>query len=422
MANICPYPRFRVINTDGTPLNGGKIYTYETGTSNDKATYTDDTEGSANANPVILDSRGEADIWLLTDGEYRFVIKNSSDTTLFTIDNIIGIFEPSGTDYESHNIQTSGGFEIRDNNNKTLIELVPNSTPVNYFDLRNKATSNDVVIQAAGDDTNIDLHVTIPGTGDVIELNNNTFNFNSSGDIVDANENELLELETETSAVNYPYIANSTTGNDVSVTAAGDDTNINIEIDKKGSGAITIDGLSYPTADGSSGHVMSTDGSGTISMGAPTVRAGNFAYTSDTAVSTTSTAIPHDDTVPQSTEGAEILTVNYTPASDSSTLLIEGIVYCANTLASTSPTRHHITAALFKDSDTSALESSVQTVITANKLIALPIRHSMTSGTTNQITFKLRVGSDSGTVTINGASGSRLFGGKLTSTLLIREV
>ena len=54
---------------------------------------------------------------------------------------------------------------------------------------------------------------------------------------------------------------NSTTGS-ITIT---DGANGNIAITPNGSGAIQLDGLSWPTADGSANQVLKTDGSGTLS-------------------------------------------------------------------------------------------------------------------------------------------------------------
>ena len=49
-------------------------------------------------------------------------------------------------------------------------------------------------------------------------------------------------------------------------TITSTDTNGNINITPNGSGAVVIDGLSHPTADGSAGQFLKTDGSGTLSF------------------------------------------------------------------------------------------------------------------------------------------------------------
>lgn len=79
--------RFKAFADDGTPLVGGKLHTYVSGTTTNKATYTDYTLGVANANPITLDARGEADVWLGT-GPYTFVLKTSSLVTVDTVDGV----------------------------------------------------------------------------------------------------------------------------------------------------------------------------------------------------------------------------------------------------------------------------------------------------------------------------------------------
>jgi hypothetical protein len=85
---VAPPAKFSSALVTGAPLVGGKLYTYQAGTSTPYATYTDYTGGVANANPVILDARGEADVWLEEGVAYKFVLKDSSDVTVWTVDGI----------------------------------------------------------------------------------------------------------------------------------------------------------------------------------------------------------------------------------------------------------------------------------------------------------------------------------------------
>lgn len=89
--NLPPVLRQRYFSSNGTPLVGGKLYSYQAGTSTPQATYTDQTGATPNANPIILDANGEASMWLDQTLSYKFVLQDSSGVTQWTADNIIGI-------------------------------------------------------------------------------------------------------------------------------------------------------------------------------------------------------------------------------------------------------------------------------------------------------------------------------------------
>jgi hypothetical protein len=88
MAGLSPTPKQQIFGSDGAPLVGGKIYTYLAGTSTPATTYTDFGAGTANTNPIILDSYGQANIWLLSSTSYKFIVRTATDVLLYTVDNI----------------------------------------------------------------------------------------------------------------------------------------------------------------------------------------------------------------------------------------------------------------------------------------------------------------------------------------------
>jgi hypothetical protein len=84
---------FQFFSNDGLPLNAGKLYTYQAGSTTPLTTYTDSSGLIANTNPIILgtDGRPPSTIWLLDGFFYKFVLANSSNVTIQTYDNLYGI-------------------------------------------------------------------------------------------------------------------------------------------------------------------------------------------------------------------------------------------------------------------------------------------------------------------------------------------
>lgn len=89
MAKIAPYVFWQEMDNSGNPLSGGLVYTYIAGTTTPKVTYTDATESVSNANPVVLDSSGRANIWLGAGG-YKFEIRTSGGVLVRTVDGVTG--------------------------------------------------------------------------------------------------------------------------------------------------------------------------------------------------------------------------------------------------------------------------------------------------------------------------------------------
>lgn len=86
---LSPLPKMRfeaVINGVYQPAVGYKLFTYITGTTTNKTSYTDSTGAVANPNPIILDSNGEANVWL--DGIYRLELKTNTDVLVSSTDGV----------------------------------------------------------------------------------------------------------------------------------------------------------------------------------------------------------------------------------------------------------------------------------------------------------------------------------------------
>ena len=89
MTSLSPTPKLQFFDVNGAPLSGGLLYTYAAGTTTPLATYTDSTGNFANTNPIVLDSRGEANVWLGA-ASYKFALYTSVGVLIWTVDNING--------------------------------------------------------------------------------------------------------------------------------------------------------------------------------------------------------------------------------------------------------------------------------------------------------------------------------------------
>lgn len=87
-ATLSPVPKLQFFDANGAPLAGGKLYSYIAGTTTPQSTYTDSTGATANANPVILDSRGEAGVWLADDAFYKLSLYTADNVLVWTVDQI----------------------------------------------------------------------------------------------------------------------------------------------------------------------------------------------------------------------------------------------------------------------------------------------------------------------------------------------
>ncbi|QBQ99261.1 glycosyl hydrolase family 28-related protein [Paraburkholderia pallida] len=85
---LAPMAVQRFCDNNGNPLAGGQLYTYQAGTTTPQATYTDSTGSTPNANPVALNARGEASVWLALGQVYKFVLQDSFGNTIWTQDQV----------------------------------------------------------------------------------------------------------------------------------------------------------------------------------------------------------------------------------------------------------------------------------------------------------------------------------------------
>lgn len=92
--NLAPLAIQKFFTNDGIPLVGGKLFTYVAGTTTKLATYINSVgPPNTNTNPIILNFRGEASIWIDPTLSYKFTLAPATDTDpptnpIWTVDNI----------------------------------------------------------------------------------------------------------------------------------------------------------------------------------------------------------------------------------------------------------------------------------------------------------------------------------------------
>ena len=90
MAQLLPNVKQKFFDANGVPLAGGKLYSYIASTSTLQATFTDQTELTQNANPLVLDANGEGSVWI-NGNAYKFVLQDSNGITIWTVDNVSSV-------------------------------------------------------------------------------------------------------------------------------------------------------------------------------------------------------------------------------------------------------------------------------------------------------------------------------------------
>lgn len=136
-------------------------------------------------------------------------------------------------------------------------------------------------------------------------------------------------------------------------------------------------------------------------------------YTTHTSI--TATTIPFDDTIPQNTEGTEIINSTYTMIDSSNKIRVRFV--CAGAHS----TGMAVVAALFRDSVADALSSAAVTG-TAGGFSNLEVPPVEITPAAASIDLKIRMGVSAGTYYLNGNASNRLFGGVQKAVMVIEEI
>lgn len=269
----------KVVNTNGTNVANGdydfvfKIYTVSSG---GVAVWTE-TWNSGTSQVTV------------TDGVFRVAL--GTHTTL-----------PGSIDFNTDNIylgvEFNGDGEMDPRVRFTAVPYAFNAEKVSGLTVTNTTgtftlangktlTVNNTLSFSGTDSTAF----TLPGSSDTLvgldaaqTLTNKTLTapkFADGGFLADASGNELLILDSNASAVNEITLANAATGNGVSFTATGGDSNVAFSILSKAAGALTLDSGTTGTVNLGTGNNAKTLNLGTGNAG-NTINIGTNNSVSDT--------------------------------------------------------------------------------------------------------------------------------------------
>jgi hypothetical protein len=82
------YPIFKAFTSSGSFAVGYKVYTYEAGTTTPLTTYQDSGATTPHANPIVLNSLGEAEIFITEPAKFTLTDADDNVQTGWPIDNI----------------------------------------------------------------------------------------------------------------------------------------------------------------------------------------------------------------------------------------------------------------------------------------------------------------------------------------------
>lgn len=310
MANIAPFVFWQLLDNNGDPLSGGKVYTYDAGTTTPKVTYTDENETAQNTNPIILDSAGRADVWL-GEGSYKFVLHDADDNLIDTVDDITGGVARDAISYDitsSTNItETYDNARIYADGSLTLSPLPAADAGDGFeFLVKNIGSSNVTIDPDLSETINDAATFTlVPNASVRVSCDNDEwYTFFEIGDdtvTTAAIQDDAITTAKIVDDAVTPDKIDINSGTDAVITASDEILFSDVtdsDIVKKD----TVQGI-LDLVTGIVKQVVVVD------MG---------------TASTTSTTIASDDTVPLVTEGGQLWTGTITPTSASSTIIVFG--------------------------------------------------------------------------------------------------
>lgn len=191
--NYLAQPILQIVDNNGKPLVGGKLYVYDNDTQALADIYSD-FEGHSLSNPVILDSLGHAKVLADEDKLYTIIVKNSNDELQFTIENATIVGNGGEITIEGKDFEIYAGNGINVTKTELIGGIIRYDISNNGIDNVDNGVCNFVLGKSNTNDGNYNLIYgrnnkvsnnsednIVGGTGNRIENDSNVYHSNISG-------------------------------------------------------------------------------------------------------------------------------------------------------------------------------------------------------------------------------------------------
>ena len=253
--------RNMVIELTGA-ITGNNIVTFPTSTEGLKCVF-NNTSGAYTVQLKGASDSGSGTTFSTTDKGKKLVYMSGTDL----VEGPSGTVTASSTTTFTNKTFTApkyadGGYVADANGNENLV-WGTTSSAVNEFKIANAATGAGPTLSSQGGDSNVDINITPKGSGNVV-LAGDTVAVGDSGAAATLTSNGAGTLTVTTGGAT-DLVLSTNSGSSSGTITITDAANGNIAIAPNGSGAVVLDGLSWPTSDGTADYVLKTDGSASLS-------------------------------------------------------------------------------------------------------------------------------------------------------------
>lgn len=379
------YPRFKAFDSNGDPLAGGLLYTYEAGTDTPLALYEDYAFATPHDNPIELDANGEALIY--AKAPFKALLKDSDGVTIdgWPLDDL----------------------ELPPYNSYIILGSTAPATPA----------ADTIALYALGDalvykDSGGTVNSLISSAG----IQAQSYTAADGGGSANAITAEFTPTITAlTDKLRLTVI--STAANTGAVTFSPDSLTAKAVVDTSGS-ALSAGKIAAADIPLDLEYSLGLDSWVLIDPAQFDRRTAQTVYTLKGTKVDLTTPLPYDNTAPpQITEGDEVMTRTITPTNASNLLKIEVVAHVAAAAA-----QANITVALFVGATANALAAMTETTAGNPYVHCISFTHWMVAGVTTELTFRVRAGEDgTDNGTFNGVGGNQMLGGVAASSITITE-